>query len=112
MKYLLIVQRRKLNNPSQTSHLIYLNEIEGLSFLDLEKAAVCEQTGRIFPNAISCWGRIHISRLFESKIYPGKWVREGRLYKDEANQKELFWHRIPGRELEIFLVQKTASVRL
>ena len=41
---------------------------------NLEKALVCEQTGRIFPSIAKKWIRFSVSKTFLSNLYPGKWV--------------------------------------
>lgn len=50
-------------------------------------AALCRETGRIFPNAISWTGKIHVDWAFIHKRYPGTYVSWGSLGEDQ--QREL-----------------------
>lgn len=46
---------------------------------DLRRAAVCRDTGRIFPNAITWYNKIKVDWSFLAKRYPGNYVSWGSL---------------------------------
>lgn len=46
---------------------------------DITRAAVCRETGRIFPNAITWYDRIEVDWSFLQKRYPGTYVSWGSL---------------------------------
>lgn len=53
---------------------------------ELSHSAVCRETGRIFPNAVTWYGVIRLDWTFLKKRYPGNYVSWGSLTID---QKEL-----------------------
>jgi hypothetical protein len=46
---------------------------------DLKTAAICRETGRIFPNCISWLDTIHVDWTFLTKRFPGSYVSWGSL---------------------------------
>ena len=50
---------------------------------DFSQAAICERTGRIFPNCVSRGERIHLDWTFLQKRYPGNYVSWGSLSQIE-----------------------------
>lgn len=52
----------------------------------LKRSAVCRETGRIFPNAITWYDKIVLDWTFLQKRYPGVYVSWGSLTED---QKEI-----------------------
>lgn len=52
----------------------YDNRIFGL-----KKAAICRETGRIFPNAVTWYGKIKVDWSFLNKRFPGRYVSWGSL---------------------------------
>jgi hypothetical protein len=50
---------------------------------DFTKAAICEQTGRIFPNAVKRGELIQLDWSFLQKRYPGSYVSWGSLTETE-----------------------------
>lgn len=46
---------------------------------DLNKAAVCRQTGRIFPDAVNWYGSLKVDWSFIARRYPGNFVSWGSL---------------------------------
>lgn len=50
---------------------------------DLNKAAVCRETGRVFPNSISWYDIIRVDWNFLKKRYPGNWVSWGSLTREQ-----------------------------
>lgn len=61
----------------------------------LSKAAFCRETGRIFPNAITWYGKIKVDWTFLRKRYPGHWISWGSL---SPEQKEEFYRLHDGFE--------------
>ena len=49
----------------------------------LEKALVCEQTGRIFPFKVKKFAFLPIPKSFHKKLHPGNWVQWDRLKETE-----------------------------
>ena len=52
---------------------------------DLRKAALCRETGRIFPNALTWYGKIKVDWTFLQKRYPGRYVSWGSLSQEQQN---------------------------
>lgn len=50
---------------------------------ELEKAAICRETGRIFPNAVTWYGVIKLDWTFLQKRYPGSYVSWGSLTEEQ-----------------------------
>jgi hypothetical protein len=50
---------------------------------DLNRAAICRETGRIFPEALTWYGAIKIDWDFLRKRYPGKFVSWGSLSEEQ-----------------------------
>ncbi len=49
----------------------------------MKKAAVCRETGRIFPNAITWYGKIVVDWTFLQKRHPGHYVSWGSLSEEQ-----------------------------
>lgn len=65
---------------------------------DIDKAAFCRETGRIFPDAFTWYGVIRVDWSFLQKRYPGHWVSWGSL--TDLQRKAIIdaHHRIEGYE--------------
>lgn len=50
---------------------------------NIRRAAVCRETGRIFPNAVTWYGLIDVDWSFLQKRYPGKYVSWGSLSSEQ-----------------------------
>lgn len=50
---------------------------------EFKKAAYCRQTGRIFSNAITWYGKIYIDWSFLQRRYPGTYVSWGSLNQEQ-----------------------------
>lgn len=50
---------------------------------DLNRAAMCRETGRIFPEALTWYGSIKVDWSFLQKRFPGKYVSWGSLTEDQ-----------------------------
>lgn len=68
------------------SFMSHLNSEENPAF-ELKEAAVCRETGRIFPGALGKHGRIYVDWRFLQKRRPGKWASWGSL--SEAKQRKV-----------------------
>ncbi len=64
------------------SFILALSSMEN-PMIDIEKVAVCRQTGRIFPNSVSHFGNIKVRWSFIKKRYPGHYVSWGSLKDNE-----------------------------
>jgi hypothetical protein len=65
--------------------LRYLYESEDYAnrIFDFERAALCRETGRIFPNCIDWRGKIMVNWTFLNKRFPGNYVSWGSLNSDQ-----------------------------
>lgn len=50
---------------------------------DLNRAAICRQTGRIFPEAVTWYGAIDVDWDFLKKRHPGEYVSWGSLSEEQ-----------------------------
>lgn len=62
--------------------LYYMHQYDNRIF-NIRRAAVCRETGRIFPNVITWYGKIQVDWTFLQKRYPGKYVSWGSLTGDQ-----------------------------
>lgn len=51
--------------------------------ISLKKAAICRETGRVFPNAITWFDKIDLDWNFLQKRYPGSYVSWGSLTNEQ-----------------------------
>lgn len=51
--------------------------------IDFNKAAVCRETGRIFPDCVTWYDVIKVDWSFLQKRYPGNWVSWGSLTSEQ-----------------------------
>lgn len=65
--------------------------------ISLKKAALCRETGRIFPDCVTWWGTIRVDWNFLQKKYPGHYVSWGSL--SEGQQETI---RMAHESLENF----------
>lgn len=68
--------------------------------LDFAKAAVCRDTGRIFPNAITWYDRISVDWTFLQKRFPGNYVSWGSLTDMQKDAIKESHHSLEGFQLE------------
>jgi len=73
------------------THQDYRNRIFKLS-----SAAVCRETGRIFPNSIGWWDTIHVTWDFLQKQFPGKYVSWGSLTQAQQKAISEMHHSLEG----------------
>lgn len=59
-------------------YLFDLHQYDNPMF-DFEKASLCRETGRLFPNTVTWYGTIVVDWTFINKRYPGNYVSWGSL---------------------------------
>ena len=72
--------RAKIEN-----YLTQLSQFDNQPF-DLNKAAFCRDTGRIFPNCTTWTGGINCDWNFLQKRYPGAYISWGSLTKEQKDE--------------------------
>ncbi len=63
-------------------YLYTLHQYDNRMF-DLNQAAYCRETGRVFPKAVGLFGTIHVDWNFLQKRYPGQYVSWGSLTEQQ-----------------------------
>lgn len=63
------------------NYLYQLHQYDNRMF-DIDRAALCRETGRIFPDAVTFLNRIQVNWNFLQKRYPGNYVSWGSLNAD------------------------------
>jgi len=86
---------RRANSLRYTTQFIvkrYLKNMEDYDNreFDLDRAAVCRETGRIFPDAVNWYGKMHVDWNFLRKRMPGSWISYGSLVDD---RRQDLWDR-------------------
>lgn len=81
--YVKIPLRKGSDLPSDSiekilRYLYHLHQYDNRMF-DLNKAAYCRETGRVFPNAVNWYGQIKVDWTFLQKRFPGTYVSWGSL---------------------------------
>lgn len=93
------------------SDLSYFNTENVLRFLydmhqydnqmfDVRKAALCRDTGRLFPNALTWYDRIYVDWTFLQKRHPGQWVSWGSLSDFQKESIRAAHHTLEGFQTE------------
>ena len=77
---------------------------------DLSKAAVCRETGRVFPEAINIFSQIKVNWGFLTKRYPGLYVSWGSL--SEEQKVEVLSHHAEVKGYQMEKSSPTSSPRL
>jgi len=72
-----------------------LQEYDNRMF-DLNRAAVCRETGRIFPECITWYGYIKVDWSFLQKRFPGRFVSWGSLTEDQKREIQKLHHSLAG----------------
>lgn len=67
---------------------------------DLEKAAVCRDTGRVFPDALTWYDRIKVNWGFLQKRYPGNYISWGSLNDMQKEAISSMHHSMEGFQTE------------
>lgn len=63
-------------------YLYQMHQYDNRTF-DIKKAALCRETGRIFPNAVTWYDIIKVDWSFIQKRYPGTYVSWGSLTAEQ-----------------------------
>lgn len=84
-------------------HNFLLSQPDGENLVfDLTRAAVCRETGRIFPDAVNSFDVIKLKKNFVSGVYPGKFVLWGTLsfeFQESLREKH---HSLEGFQTQGF----------
>ncbi len=67
---------------------------------EFKRAAVCRETGRIFPNAIAWYGKIKLDWTFLQKRHPGTYVSWGSLTADQQEVVRASHDTLAGFQVE------------
>lgn len=80
-------------------YLYQLHDYDNRMF-DLEKSALCRETGRLFPNAVTWTDKIKIDWSFIQKRFPGNFVSWGSLSEDTKKEIRAAHHSLNGFQTE------------
>lgn len=80
-------------------YLFFLRQYDNRIF-DLERAAFCRTTGRIFPDARTWYGVLRVDWNFLKKRYPGEWVSWGSLTEAQQEAVREAHHKLEGYQME------------
>ncbi|MCB1119294.1 MAG: hypothetical protein KDK65_04980 [Chlamydiia bacterium] len=80
-------------------YLMGLREFHNRPF-NVDQAAVCRETGRVFPNARDWLGRYHVEWDFIAKRYPGSYVSWGSLTKEKQEEIRKLHGSLEGFETD------------
>jgi hypothetical protein len=80
-------------------YLFEMHEYDN-SMFDLKKAALCRETGRIFPNAVTWYGVIKVDWTFLNKRYQGNYVSWGSLSSFQQETIQSSHHSLEGYQTE------------
>ena len=69
----------------------YANQI-----ISFEHAALCRETGRIFPKCVTWYGAIRVDWRFLNKRYPGDYISWGSLNKEHQKEIRQMHHSMDG----------------
>ncbi len=110
------------------------NDKDNLPF-DLEKAAICEETGRIFPDALNAFEVVKLKKPYTKHFYKAKmealenlsekeqmdlrencdnfsfFSKNSSIFVDREKGNILAWKKIPETALELMLVKKITDLR-
>lgn len=66
---------------------------------DIDRAAFCRETGRVFPDAVTWYGVVRVDWSFLQKRYPGHWVSWGSLTDLQRHAILEAHHKIEGYQM-------------
>lgn len=81
-------------------YLFFLRQYDN-SIFNMEKAAFCRTTGRIFQNCITWYGVIKVDWNFLKKRHPGNWVSWGSLTDNQQRAIIEAHHKLEGYQMEL-----------
>ena len=66
----------------------YLKDMEDYDNrqFELNRASLCRETGRIFPDSVNWYGKMHVDWNFLRKRMPGSWISYGSLAEDRRQE--------------------------
>lgn len=80
-------------------YLFSLHQYDNPLF-DFEKAALCRETGRIFPNALTWYGSVKVNWSFLQKRYAGNYVSWGSLSEQQQEMIRFAHQSLDGYQTE------------
>lgn len=80
-------------------YLFFLRQYDNRVF-DINKAAFCRETGRIFQDCISWYDVVKVDWSFLEKRYPGHWVSWGSLTDTQQRVILEAHHKLEGYQME------------
>jgi hypothetical protein len=92
----------ELSYDSKVKVLRFLYEMHQYDnrIFELRRAAVCRETGRIFPNVITWYGVINCDWSFLKKRYPGNYVSWGSLTDDQQELVRSIHSSLKGFQID------------
>jgi hypothetical protein len=69
--------------------------------INLKRAALCRETGRIFPNSVTLLDTIKVDWTFLQKRYPGNYVSWGSLNRDQQEAIRKVHDSLEGFQIEM-----------
>ncbi|MGK5595421.1 MAG: hypothetical protein ACSNEK_08705 [Parachlamydiaceae bacterium] len=80
-------------------YLYQLHDYDNRMF-DIDKAALCRETGRLFPNALTWNDKIKVDWSFIKKRYPGNFISWGSLSEDAKKEIRQAHNSLDGFQTE------------
>lgn len=80
-------------------YLFFMRQFDNRMF-DVRKAALCRDTGRLFPHAVSYFETIFVDWTFLEKRYPGAYVSWGSLSDAQKEMIKNNHHTLEGYQTE------------
>ncbi len=81
-------------------YLFFLQQYDNRMF-NIQRAAFCRETGRLFPNSVSWLDTIHVDWTFLRKRYPGNWISWGSLTPGQQEAIKHAHHTLDGYQTTI-----------
>lgn len=81
-------------------YLFFKRQYDNRMF-DVRKAALCRDTGRLFPHAVSYFDTIFVDWTFLEKRYPGSYVSWGSLSDAQKEMIKNSHHTLEGYQTEL-----------
>jgi hypothetical protein len=78
--------------------ILYLKELKEYDNrpFSLKRAALCRETGRLFPRCVNLWHEIKLDWSFIAKRYPGSYISWGSLSADQQREIREEHHSLEG----------------
>lgn len=96
--------RRAIELPYESMGKVYffllnIHQYDNRMF-NLRRASVCRTTGRIFPNSVNLFGKIHLDWTFLRAHYAGDYISWGSLSEVQQNEIKRAHSSMEGFQLE------------